>query len=172
VEIAIPWAALAEKAGVSCPPEGGDRWRMNFSRVQGAVEAGPEGYRKLEGPEDNWVWSPQGLINMHYPEMWGVVEFKDLSLAAEPPAVEPDRVERAGWALRQVYYAQREHRADAGTFTDFRLKLDLDRMELETSWLTWPPDLYAEADTFAASLDVTGRGTLNIDQSGRLWWSD
>jgi hypothetical protein len=25
--------------------------------------------------EDNWVWSPQGLINMHVPERWGWVEF-------------------------------------------------------------------------------------------------
>jgi hypothetical protein len=25
--------------------------------------------------EDNWVWSPQGLINMHVPEMWGRVRF-------------------------------------------------------------------------------------------------
>jgi hypothetical protein len=26
---------------------------------------------------DNWVWSPQGAINMHIPEMWGFVEFSD-----------------------------------------------------------------------------------------------
>jgi len=26
-------------------------------------------------PEHNWVWSPQGMIDMHQPERWGVVEF-------------------------------------------------------------------------------------------------
>jgi hypothetical protein len=25
--------------------------------------------------EDNWVWSPQGLINMHVPDRWGYVRF-------------------------------------------------------------------------------------------------
>ena len=25
--------------------------------------------------EDNWVWSPQGEINMHAPERWGFVRF-------------------------------------------------------------------------------------------------
>ena len=25
--------------------------------------------------EDNWVWSPQGLINMHVPVKWGRVRF-------------------------------------------------------------------------------------------------
>jgi len=171
VEIAIPWAALAERAGVRCPPEDGDRWRMNFSRVQWAVETGPDGYRKLEGPEDNWVWSPQGLINMHYPEMWGLVQFKDLSIAAGPSPAEPDRVEHAGWTLRNVYYAQREHRAEKGEFTPFRLKLDLHARELDTSWVSWPPSLYAEADSFSSSVRVVSRGTLNIDQTGLLWWT-
>ena len=26
-------------------------------------------------PEYNWVWSPQGIINMHYPEYWGKLLF-------------------------------------------------------------------------------------------------
>jgi len=25
--------------------------------------------------EDNWVWSPQGLIDMHVPDRWGNVRF-------------------------------------------------------------------------------------------------
>ncbi|MBU0741171.1 carbohydrate-binding family 9-like protein [bacterium] len=172
VEIAIPWAALAERAGVPCPPRDGDRWRLNFSRVQWAVEAGPDGYRKLDLPEDNWVWSPQGLIDMHYPEMWGIMEFEDLSIAADSERVVPDRVERAGWALRQVYYAQRDHHAAKGAFTPFRLKLDLDRVALDTSWFAWPPHISAAADSFSATTRVTGRGALAIDQTGRLWWTD
>jgi hypothetical protein len=33
-------------------------------------------YEKLpDTPEDNSVWSPQGVINMHLPERWGFVEF-------------------------------------------------------------------------------------------------
>jgi hypothetical protein len=25
--------------------------------------------------EDNWVWSPQGVVDMHVPEHWGHVQF-------------------------------------------------------------------------------------------------
>ena len=33
-------------------------------------------YRKVPGTqEDNWVWSPQGVIDMHRPERWGYVQF-------------------------------------------------------------------------------------------------
>ena len=33
-------------------------------------------YRKTPNrPEDNWVWSPQGVINMHVPEQWGYLHF-------------------------------------------------------------------------------------------------
>ena len=31
-------------------------------------------------PEHNWVWSPQGLIAMHYPEMWGEVLFAERTI--------------------------------------------------------------------------------------------
>ena len=109
---------------------------------------------------------------MHYPEMWGVVEFKDLSIAADSAVVEPEREEHAAWTLRNVYYAQREVHGETGAFTPFRLKLDLDAGKLDASWVSWPPSLHAEADSFAASVRVSSRGTLNIDQTGRLWWSD
>jgi len=75
VEIAFPWAAFASRAPVR-RPEPGEAWRMNFSRVEWQMEAGGKAYRKVAGmAEDNWVWSPQGVINMHVPERWGYVEF-------------------------------------------------------------------------------------------------
>jgi hypothetical protein len=34
-------------------------------------------YEKVsDTPEDNWVWSPQGAINMHLPERWGYTKFE------------------------------------------------------------------------------------------------
>lgn len=63
-------------------PAPGDEWRVNFSRVQWPLVIVDGGYRKerepvdwSDHPEDNWVWSPQGEIDMHLPEMWGVVRF-------------------------------------------------------------------------------------------------
>jgi hypothetical protein len=76
VEIAFPWKALAGYAHGPAPPPVGTEWRVNFSRVEWQHEVRAGGYRKVEGrPEDNWVWSPQGAINMHIPEKWGYVRF-------------------------------------------------------------------------------------------------
>lgn len=77
VEIAFPWSAFASRAPVK-RPQPGDTWRVNFSRVQWRVEVKNGKYEKVPGlKEDNWVWSPQGLIDMHVPEMWGYVRFLD-----------------------------------------------------------------------------------------------
>jgi hypothetical protein len=75
VEIAFPWAAFAPRAPVS-RPRPGDEWRINFSRVEWRLEVENGKYVKPGGEkEDNWVWSPQGLINMHVPDRWGYVRF-------------------------------------------------------------------------------------------------
>ena len=103
VEIAIPWSAFRPPEGGAaaddpretdgCPTEGvrhrpgtgprpGDSWRINFSRVQWPVAVEDGRYRRARAPtpeerhpEHNWVWSPQGEINMHIPEKWGIVRF-------------------------------------------------------------------------------------------------
>ena len=86
VEIAFPWEVLRECAPEGRPPKAGEQWRVNFSRVEWKTEVKDGKYQKVINPEtgkrypeDNWVWSPQGIINMHYPEMWGFVQFSDKS---------------------------------------------------------------------------------------------
>jgi hypothetical protein len=108
VEIAIPFAVLDETTPASCPPEVGDRWRVNFSRVQWRLDPIGDGYRKTVDPatgkaysEDNWVWSPQRVIAMHEPEHWGIVEFRDEDATA---AVVPTPLDAAAWHLRTASY--------------------------------------------------------------------
>lgn len=48
-------------------PEDLPFWRVNFSRVE---------WMRAD-KEENWVWSPTGKIDMHMPERWGYVYFKD-----------------------------------------------------------------------------------------------
>jgi hypothetical protein len=75
LELAFPWTAFASRAPVRKPEPGGV-WRINFSRVEWHSTGSGRQYRKVPGKaEDNWVWSPQGLIDMHVPEHWGYVEF-------------------------------------------------------------------------------------------------
>ena len=59
----------------------GEIWRINFSRVEWDAEITEGKYVKIKDPsgkprpEHNWVWSPQGVINMHFPERWGYLQF-------------------------------------------------------------------------------------------------
>jgi hypothetical protein len=108
VEIAMPWRPLAEFANRAAPPKHGDQWRINFSRVEWIVDIIHGKYRKVEGrPEDNWVWSPQGAIDMHRPERWGYLQFSE-----KPPGTDtfhPDPTHNDRVALMNVYYAQKAH---------------------------------------------------------------
>jgi hypothetical protein len=82
VELAIPIRDLATPEVTTAVPRVGDVWRVNFSRVEWDLRAEGEGYVKVTDPttgrpraEHNWVWSPQGMVDMHQPERWGFVEF-------------------------------------------------------------------------------------------------
>lgn len=76
VEFAIPWTLLKQYAHRPSPPQHGDVWRINFSRVQWQHQIINGKYERVpDTPENNWVWSPQGVINMHLPQHWGYVEF-------------------------------------------------------------------------------------------------
>ncbi len=76
VEIAFPWSGFAHQGYRAPPPKAGEEWRVNFSRVEWQHRIVDGRYEKIpKTPEDNWVWSPQGVINMHVPEKWGRVRF-------------------------------------------------------------------------------------------------
>jgi hypothetical protein len=78
VEIAIPWSALAVTSIDPCPPHSGDKWRINFSRVEWHFDVIENKLVKRPGlREDNWVWSPMGVVDMHIPDRWGYVEFSE-----------------------------------------------------------------------------------------------
>ena len=76
VEIHIPWHPIEEISRKDVPPKPGDQWKINFSRVEWHVDVIDGKFVKRKGlREDNWVWSPQGVVDMHQPEQWGLVEF-------------------------------------------------------------------------------------------------
>jgi hypothetical protein len=80
VEMAIPFKSISV-GNTTRFPNDGTLWRINFSRVEWDTKAVNGNYVKLKDstgrrlPEHNWVWSPQGVINMHYPERWGYLQF-------------------------------------------------------------------------------------------------
>lgn len=171
VEIAIPWKVLAECAHRPSPPNNGDQWRMNFSRVEWQTEVKDGKYVKVLAPstgkslpEDNWVWSPQGLIAMHYPEMWGIVQFTTGEVGGPDVPFVPDPEEPARWALFQVYYAEIDYRTEHGTFTSDWSALNL---EAQSPDFDWPPQIQATADLFQATTTSSdGIIRLCITQDG------
>lgn len=118
VEIAMPWKALGAYAHRQTPPAEGDQWRINFSRVEWTTTVENGRYVKVKGrPEDNWVWSPQWVIDMHRPELWGYVQFTSRSFDTVSPVPDPSWPTRV--ALMRIYYAEsayfKEHDRWAGS---------------------------------------------------------
>ncbi len=128
VELAFPWRAFdrhVRRDGEyvpAAPPRAGEQWRVNFSRVQWDLDVIDGQYRKVAGrPEHNWVWSPQGLIDMHRPEMWGTVQFSHAKAGSEAAAREhvlADRTATARHILHATYYAQARHKAERGRWAN------------------------------------------------------
>jgi hypothetical protein len=112
VEVAIPWAGLSRYNEGNTPPSEGDRWRINFSRVEWQHEIVDGAYRKVpDTPEDNWVWSPQGIVDMHRPERWGFVQFSSQTPGTD--SFEPDPTLAARDMAMQVYHAQKTFKESA-----------------------------------------------------------
>ena len=114
IEIGIPLKSLnyANKKTII----DNDIWRINFSRVQWQYEVVDGKYQKeinpktnRHFPEYNWVWSPQGVINMHYPEMWGFLQFSQKIPGTETVTFSLSNDEKIKWDLRKIYYYQQIH---------------------------------------------------------------
>lgn len=112
VEIAIPWETFADFKIGKARPEIGERWRLNFSRVDWQMESIDGEYHKRKSdqgnilPESNWVWSPTGYINMHIPETWGYIQFEKDRASNFVKSVDQE----LRWAMWQVYYQLRDCR--------------------------------------------------------------
>lgn len=125
VEIKIPWADWMSGGGPAGPPAPGTRWRINCSRVDWPVEVVEGRYRKRAGePEDNWVWSPQGIVDMHRPERWGTVQFSGGPPGRDASAADPEAVPRD--LLMEVYHRQKAFHAREGRWTNHFSDLGFD----------------------------------------------
>ena len=168
VEIAIPWEVLGEAANRETPPPAGDQWRVNFSRVEWRAAVANGRYLKIEKPvegrtrpEDNWVWSPQGLIAMHYPEMWGFVQFSTLAAGSGAERFKPRLEDEARWFLRQVYYKQHAWFSTFGEFSDNARALGVPDSPFDL-------EISVTSHLFDAWVTVEGR-ELHIGRDGRVW---
>ena len=174
VEIAMPWKILREAAADHRPPKAGDRWRVNFSRVQWQMDVTDGRYAKRLKPgtqdplpENNWVWSPQSAINMHLPERWGYVQFSNVAAGSGTEAFVDDPNERVKWALRRLYYRQRRaHDATGG----YSATLDaLHASDIRVDGVDFRPVLHATQSLYEITAKGFDGAVVHIAQDGRVW---
>lgn len=161
VEIAWPWVGLGELMAdkKSAPPKDGDQWRINFSRVEWDFVVKNGKYEKLKKPEHNWVWSPQGVIDMHRPERWGYVQFSEK--AAGPVAFVPDPRHPVKMLLHEIYYAQHAHHRKHGKYLPRVADLGVPKSALGT------PEMEVSSFGFEAKLK-SGKETWVIGADARI----
>jgi len=113
LEMAIPWSVYKTSYYENNVPV--DKfWRVNFSRVNWQHEITNGKYARKKDKdgaflhEYNWVWSPQGVINMHEPERWGYVYFSSNEVGVDATFTIPQD-EKIKWELFRLYRAQKSH---------------------------------------------------------------
>jgi len=174
VELALPWKILKEAAAGHQPPKAGDKWRINFSRVEWQTDVREGNYLKRTQPgstnalpEDNWVWSPQGAIDMHMPERWGYVQFSNSRAGSPSDTFVEDPNERIKWALRRLYYRQRAYRAAHSTYATTLDALNASNVRVDGK------EFAPEMRTTASSYEITTAGfdgaVVHITSDGRTW---
>jgi hypothetical protein len=169
VELAFPWRAFDRHGGTRCPPRDGDHWRLNFSRVQWDHEVIDGRYRKIEGrPEHNWVWSPQGVIDMHRPEMWGFLQFSSITAGRGTAPFVPDPVLPVHDWLQSVYQAQRSFHQSSGKWAE--QLADLGDLPSCPTIREATIEMTTDAWRCIATETITGRQRQwGIEGDSRLW---
>ncbi len=155
VEIAWPWASLKELTDRAAPPKDGDQWRINFSRVEWDTEVKDGKTVKVKDkPEHNWVWSPQGVIDMHRPERWGYLQFSTQATGPVKFVSDPDAAVK-DW-LHDFYYAQNAYHKKHDHYAAATKDLG-EALTVKTPW-------------GEPTLETTKRGfTATIGEKKRRW---
>lgn len=169
IEMAIPFQAL-QNFGRSSSPRSGEYWRMNFSRVQWQHEIikGKYERKKINNkllPEDNWVWSPIGLVNMHYPERWGYVQFTDAtSDSLDYP--KSQKIEHFTW---NIHYLQNIFKNKHNKYSKDLIKLQDDHDLLGSDLSTYTHELIMNKDANYYRIEIydpENKITTTIDSYG------
>lgn len=125
LEIAIPWQNFEDwnPKLESRIPRDGEQWRINFARVQWELEsnrysyAKKVDYRRKPIPYHNWVWSPQGVHEIHQPETWGYVQFSHKKVGTANASFKQDLDFNLKMALMDVYFQQKRYFKKHGKYT-------------------------------------------------------
>jgi hypothetical protein len=168
VEMAIPLKSIAFGMG-SPVAKDGSLWRINFSRVQYKTHLEDNKIVKDKAkngkdlPENNWVWSPQGVVNMHFPERWGYLLFSTHSgTAFTLPVQEKQRQ----W-LWLVYYREKEYFNKNHRYTNELADLNIPEKPVGKDGVKGFAIVYTP-QTFLASVNTDGGEKITINEEGLI----
>ena len=168
VEFAIPWEHFGGRRKM---PKENDIWRVNFSRVEYDTDIIQNRYHNRVSeetgkplPENNWVWSPQGVINMHYPELWGYVQFYK---STPPTKFDLPETEKGKWALRVLYYNQKTYYSQHHRFSNDPKEIGADTIAFFAQH--GMPEFYNAPESYHIRSLMKDSTFINITQDGRAW---
>ena len=126
IELAVPFSSVRMNGGRN--PSTGTIWRMNFSRVQWELDTLNGAYFRRKDKtmgkllaEHYSVWSPQGIVNLHYPERWGYVLFSDTLSTKSFLSPEDEQLKLLVW---KYYYLQQQFKRRNGKYATALKQLD------------------------------------------------
>lgn len=174
VEMAIPFNALQLGTGIQQPADN-QVWRINFSRVQWQTEVIDGIYkRKTDSAtgrilsEDNWVWSPQGVINMHYPERWGMLRFSEKSANDEMAEFKIPEKEELAQYLWLAYYKQRKYQAENKRYATSLSEISIPETIVTKNAGTIQFEMHATHYQFLIELITENGQQMSITENGIL----
>jgi hypothetical protein len=101
------------------------------------------------------------------PERWGIVQFADAAAGTRTVVFEEDPNDRVAWALRRLYYRQRQQLASAGRYAR---SLDaLDAGAIAIAGLEFKPSMHATDTMYEISAPGFGGAVVHIRQDGKVW---
>jgi hypothetical protein len=174
VEMAIPLRSIAAGFKEEAPADG-SVWRINFSRVEYETTILHGDYVKKTDtasqrllPEHNWVWSPQGPVNMHMPERWGYLQFSTINAGTSKinlPLPVAESYKKYLWLL---FYKQQQYRQQHHQYAT-ELPLLNFPATIESADLNCHIELVATGLQYTAILQPAGNGERwQIDQDGKI----
>jgi len=180
IELAVPLSSVSMNG--SHNPSIGTIWRMNFSKVQWKLDTVNGAYvrqkDKVTGKlfqEHYSVWSPQGIINLHYPERWGYVLFSDTLSTNSFLTPQTEKLKLLLW---KYYYMQQEFKSINGKYAATLKQLDIINRG-ENGLTAKDSDIQMHADekqfwiqVFLPSsneyMSVDNGGEIHVESSGQL----
>lgn len=173
LECAIPLSILTIGNEVNVPNEG-TLWRINFSRVEWDTTIQGGKYVKKKNadgkvaPENNWVWSPQGIINMHYPERWGYIQFTTKQDSKEFHQFTLPFSEKQKQYLCLVYYKQHEFKQKNKRFATTFSDLAVSPVSFNIDGVENTMEMEAVKHSFNVVIRATNQSAYSINHEGLI----